>query len=107
MSRKGKPYNRGYSGRSHYEKAASALYARYQTRRNEKKTGRKFTAISKVTGDRCSAIELLSSVTPKVAVGMDVWRLSDKMDTCSYYFEVMTADEFNENYSIEEKEVVL
>lgn len=55
----------------------------------------KFMAIEKETGKKTAAITLSRK---RVAIGPDVWRMSNKADTCEYPFKVVNCFEFEYYY---------
>ena len=56
---------------------------------------KKFTAVNVETGKRTSAITLSRG---RIAVGEDVWRMSNKYDRPEYPFRIMSQIEFSIDY---------
>ncbi len=68
---------------------------RIHTRKGQKAAYTKFIAVNVQNGKRTCGITLNRG---RIAVGDDVWRMSNSSDMCEYPFRVMYEGEFNTFY---------
>lgn len=74
-------------------------HTREMITRNNPSLYQKYFAADKETGKRTTAITLSRG---RVAIGQDVWRMSNKADMCEYPYKILSKEEFFMFYTREE-----
>ena len=79
----------------HYKQ--KTLYNRRKQRQNDEQMHRynKFFVVNLGTGRQTTAITLSRG---RIAIGDDVWRMSNKFDTCEYPYKIVNSSELDMFY---------